>query len=73
MKKKQYIAPAITAIEIEATRIMAGSPGLNKPGTSGDYNKPKPGTGSGGHYAPSRDYFNSWTNDDESSEEYDYQ
>lgn len=38
MKKKQYIAPATTAIEIEVTRIMAGSPGLNKPGTSGDYN-----------------------------------
>lgn len=42
--------------------IMAGS--IGDGGGTGNIGDPEPGYGGGGHFAPSRNYFDSWEYDD---------
>lgn len=70
MKRKLYIKPSITTVEIEAMSIMAGS--IGDGGGTGNIGDPKPGYGGSGHFAPSRNYFDSWEYDDNSNEEDEY-
>lgn len=67
--KKYYIKPSVATMEIETTSIMAGS--IGDGGGTGNIGDPEPGYGGGDHFAPSRNYFDSWGYDD-SNEEYDY-
>lgn len=57
MKRKLYIKPSITTVEIEAMSIMEGS--IGDGGGTGNIGDPEPGYGGGGHFAPSRNYFDS--------------
>lgn len=70
MKRKLYIKPSITTVEIEAMSIMAGS--IGDGGETGNIGDPEPGYGGSGHFAPSRNYFDSWEYDDNSNEEDEY-
>lgn len=70
MKRKLYIKPSITTVEIEAMSIMAGS--IGDGGGTGNIGDLKPGYGGSGHFAPSRNYFDSWEYDDNSNEEDEY-
>ncbi len=70
MKRKLYIKPSITTVEIEAMSIMAGS--IGDGGGTGNIGDLEPGYGGGGHFAPSRIYFDSWEYDDNSNEEDEY-
>lgn len=62
MKRKLYIKPSITTVEIEAMSIMAGS--IGDGGGTGNIGDLEPGYGGGDHFAPSRNYFDSWEYDD---------
>lgn len=70
MKRKLYIKPSITTVEIEAMSIMAGS--IGDGGGTGNIGDPEPGYGGSSHFAPSRNYFDSWEYDDNSNEEDEY-
>ena len=70
MNRKLYIKPSITAVEIEAMSIMAGS--IGDGGGTGNIGDLEPGYGGSGHFAPSRIYFDSWEYDDNSNEEDEY-
>lgn len=49
---------------------MAGS--IGDGGRTGNIGDLEPGYGGGGHFAPSRNYFDSWEYDDNSNEEDEY-
>lgn len=70
MKRKLYIKPSITTVEIEAMSIMAGS--IGDGGGTGNIGDPEPGYGDSGHFAPSRNYFDSWTYEDPQMDDNDY-
>lgn len=70
MKRKLYIKPSITTVEIETMSIMAGS--IGDGGGTGNIGDLEPGYGGSGHFAPSRIYFDSWEYDDNSNEEDEY-
>lgn len=70
MKRKLYIKPSITTVEIEAMSIVAGS--IGDGGGTGNIGDLEPGYGGGGHFAPLRNYFDSWEYDDNSNEEDEY-
>lgn len=70
MKRKLYIKPSITTVEIEAMSIMAGS--IGDGGGTGNIGDLEQGYGGSGHFAPSRIYFDSWEYDDNSNEEDEY-
>ena len=50
--------------------IMAGS--IGDGGGTGNIGDLEPGYGGGGHFAPSRNYFDSWEYDDNCNEEDEY-
>lgn len=50
--------------------IMAGS--IGDGGETGNIGDPEPGYGGGGHFAPSRNYFDSWEYDDPQMDDNDY-
>lgn len=68
--KKYYIKPSVATMEIETTSIMAGS--IGDGGGTGNIGYPEPGYGGGGHFAPSRNYFDSWTYEDPQMDDNDY-
>ena len=49
---------------------MAGS--IGDGGGTGNIGDPEPGYGGGDHFAPSRNYFDSWEYDDNCNEENEY-
>ena len=68
--KKYYIKPSVATMEIETTSIMAGS--IGDGGGTGNIGDLEPGYGGGGHFAPSRNYFDSWTYEDPQMDDNDY-
>lgn len=70
MKRKLYIKPSITTVEIEAMSIMEGS--IGDGGGTGNIGDLEPVYGGSGHFAPSRNYFDSWTYEDPQMDDNDY-
>ena len=71
MNRKQYITPETNSLELGTMSIMAGSDGLNETATKGGFNNPRPGTGSTKKYAPSRNGFNPWEQENPWEQAYD--
>ena len=70
MNRKQYITPQITMLTLETVNIIASS--LKEDGTTGNIGDAKPSTGgSTSKHIAERNYFDSWTDEDE-TDGYDY-